>query len=108
MTLRAVVGFFFTCITGESWAFVALPSITAASTIVASQKTTATTAAVTNVQLMMMGKKGGGNKKRRRQPGPFRDSVEEKEEEGIAAGQEGGDARGVPRLVVMDLDYTLW
>lgn len=113
MNLRAAVGIFFACIAGESRGFVALPKV--ATAIVASQQqrtaTTSTGHVPPAVSPLMMGKKGGSKKKKRRQLGPFRDAVE-KEKDGdardVAVGQVDEDERSVPRLVVMDLDYTLW
>lgn len=103
MPFRAV-GLLLACIAGESRAFVASPTI--ATAIITSQHKTTTS------HVLAMGKKGGAKRKTRRQLDTFRGAVEEEEGEkiarGVAAGQEDEDRRSVPRLVVMDLDYTLW
>lgn len=100
MPLRAVAGLIAAFITAEASAFVSL-STTTAGIVGGSGKSLN----VPTTSVHMMGKRGGAKKKRNRlveeeEVGPEIDSAG-----GAAAEEEDGN---VPRLVVMDLDYTLW
>ena len=101
MPLRAVAGLIVACIAAETSAFVSLPTRTAG--IVGGN---AKRLDGQSVSLHMMGKRRGGSKKRRR-------VVDEEVKTGGTKGvggdsEEDDDDATVPRLVVMDLDYTLW
>ncbi|CAM9768807.1 unnamed protein product [Ectocarpus sp. 12 AP-2014] len=102
MTLRVVVGLLMVVFaTEEVSAFVAVPT----------RITHAGKHPTTNGLRMMMGKKGGARSKKKRGRGGIGDvGVENNaigmDKKGGAAAEESDGI--VPRLVVMDLDYTLW
>ncbi|CAB1096927.1 unnamed protein product [Ectocarpus sp. CCAP 1310/34] len=103
MALRVIVGILLVVfVTEEFSAFVTVPTrITHAG----KQHPT------TNGLRMMMGKKGGAQSKKKRGRGGIEDVGVENE--AIGMDKKGGAAAEesdgiVPRLVVMDLDYTLW
>lgn len=101
MPLRAVAGLLVACIAAETSAFVSFSTRTAG--IVAGSGKSLNVQAT---RLHMMGKRGGAKKKR--------PSVAEEQEQEAGGIKDVGDASSeeedetTPRLVVMDLDYTLW
>lgn len=100
MPLRAVAGLIVACIAAETSAFVSFSTRTAGVVAGNSKRLD-----VQSTSLHMMGKRGGSKKQRRRVV------VDEEETGGIkawSAPEEEEEDETIPRLVVMDLDYTLW
>lgn len=104
MPLRAVAGLIVACIAAEASAFASLPTRTAG--IIAGDSKRINVQPSTSLNMMGKRKRGGGAKKKRTSV-----ANEEPEAEGlksVGGGSEEEEDTTVPRLVVMDLDYTLW
>lgn len=104
MPLRAVTGVIVACIAAKTSAFVSFSTRTAG--IVAGHNKSRNVHSTSPLRLMM-GRRGHGQNKQRTRPRV----VEEEKAGGIdssGSAPEEEEDETVPRLVVMDLDYTLW